>query len=492
MELIWKDLEAVRLIAEAETTLPADGLLPPPDGRTVREVLYCTAEAAVNSIQLDSDRAELEGTLEVRITALDDEGAVFAFESAAGFTHSLNAAGAQQGMRADAEACVTSLQARAAEGGASFAAELKLGVTVYSHAPIRVIAGVSGIGDMELRTRQTSVTVREELGARTLNMREELAEAGVAEVISCSGQVTVRDVSAERDGVTVSGVLTVHALTADGDGRVSGLVRQVPFRERLDISAPMGEVFCTADVRSVGVHALGEEFALLAMEAEIAFTLFAVVKRELVLTADAFSPSMGFDCLYENASLLSRGGRCSMQTQFKETIDLPLGLAELSEPLFASARPIITSIDTENGETIISGVFATSLVYESAGANIYSYTEDIPFSLPLPAECTCNMPKAVCACAVQITGSTERTAQLAYTLQTDVELFDIEEASFVAGLAEKEPPSRVSGLIIAFASEADEFYDIAKRYSVSCESVKKLNPNAKEPLHEGERLLLLV
>mgnify|MGYP002623248432 CR=1 FL=1 len=492
MELVWKDIDPVRLVADASCTVYVEGMLPPPEGRSVREVLDSTAQVEVEEARIEAEKVDITGGITVRIIARDNDGSVFAFESYAGFVHSIDAEGAASGMEARITPNVTSLYTEAAPEGAKLTAEVELAMLLTSSAPMRVISAVNGANDLELKTCALTHTERKRLGSETLRMREELAEASVAQVISCNGLVMVRDITAERDGVSVSGVLTVSAVTADGEGHIGSIMRQVPFREKLGIETDASDIYCTAQLDSVAMHTLGEEFALMTMEAEITFTLYGRTRRELILPTDAFSPTVGFDCLPEEIGILNDMDRITVQTQFKEAITLPESTAEIAAPLFAAARPVVTSVESGKAQSIVNGIFATTLVYESIGGNIYTYTEDVPFSLPIANELGCNMPRVSCKCGVQPTGSADRTVQLAYTVQFDAEMYSVERAEAVVGLAEKEPPQRREGLIVAFASQGDTVFDIAKRYSVPCAEVKKLNPDAKEPFREGESLMMLI
>ena len=49
----------------------------------------------------------------------------------------------------------------------------------------------------------------------------------------------------------------------------------------------------------------------------------------------------------------------------------------------------------------------------------------------------------------------------------------------------------IHGLCVCFASEGDDAFDIAKRFSVPCSTVRQLNPLTEEPYKEGDKLILL-
>lgn len=491
MELVWKEISPVRLIGIITDAASVEGLLPPPEGRSVDELLDFGAEAQIEEITPDENSAELSGTITAKLTAIDESG-IFAFESSAGFTHKTEVPGLTSGMEINASISVKSVKMDIKDEGVQMSAELEISIMLTDKTPIRVIGGLSGTTDLELKTETLEHTECTKLGCETLRMREELAEAGASRIVSCEGQVCVREASADRDGISVGGVLTVKAVTENGSGGLGAFVRQVPFRERLGIASDLCVTECTAELKKLSIHSLGEEFSLLAMEAEIEFTAYSVEKHALVLPVDAFSPSISFDCLYEEINVINSVGFASQQSQIKEAIELPTWAEDISSPLFTGAHAVVTSTEADKDVITISGLFTTTLVYETSDRSIKAFSDDIPFSVQLPNEYGCTIPAVSCKCCAQTVGSTERAVQLVYSAQFDIKAYSINSSKTVVGLAEKEAGQRTHGLVIGFASSGDTVFDIAKRYSVSCSCVERLNPEIKEPFSEGDRLLLLV
>lgn len=493
MELVWKEITPERLVCTSASSVLIEGVLPIPDGKIFASVLCCKAEASVSSVDIEADSAELSGSLNARVFALDSEGGVFAFDSEAEFSHAVEASGAKPGMKAKAKAFVKSINTQQEGSDLVFNAEIEIRLSVIDTSPLRVIDGISGAADLEVRHERFSNIKSVHLGSRTLKMREELTEAGILDVIASEGQVLIRETIPDGDGVSVSGVLTVSAVTSDSTGRIGSIFRQIPFRERLDFTyAQISEMYCTAWLKDVQLHALGEEFSLIAMEAEVAFDFYALERNEYMLPADAFSPTIGFDCLMDKADIIDTQKAVSAQIQVKDSINLPLSIAESALPLFASAQTIITGTEASDNETIVSGIFATSVICRNESGGISAYSDDVPFSLCIPIDPKWDNSFIIGSCSVQIISIYESSVQLNYNVLLEAEPFDIKTVYAVAGLAEKELPARKSGIIIAFASRGDTLFEVAKRYSVPTESIIKLNPQLSEPLSDGEKLLILV
>ncbi len=492
MELIWKELDAERLVERQTVQVRVEGDLPTADGRTPKKVLNLNSRVIIDNAAVDTDKVDIEGQIRILTTALDEEDRAFSFESSAGFTHSVSASGVMPGMTAYVSPCVQSIDAVPSGSGLKLNVSMDMDVRITSAIPIKVTGGVSGIDDLEMKTSLCGHSRKLRIGQDTLRMREELAADAVADVLSAEGHVLVRDVSAEHDGTTVSGVISISAITADGNGHLGQLVRQVPFRERIGVSSTEDDVCCEAKLNSLYLRALGEDLALVSLETEVSFTLYAIKTSELSMPIDAFSPSIGFGCLCDKVDVLNSLGMLSAQTSIKETVPLPDGSADIRTPLFISARPIITEAYASGESITVNGILATTFTYESDSGLIYTFSEDVPFTNDIDGRMGANYADVKASCIASFNGIGERSIHVQYTLLTNADVYRQEEHDIVVGLVEKEPAEKMTGIIVCFASEGDEIFDIAKRYCVSCDSVKQLNPDMNAPFKEGDKLLLFI
>ena len=496
MELIWKELDAERLVGEKSVQVMIAGELPTPDGRSPKEVLAVSARMITEDASADKDRVDVSGRIAVSITAVDEEQKPMFYESSAEFTHSLDMEGVGIGMSAEVEYAIQSITAVPSNAGVSMNANVDLRVLAVSSVPLKVTGGVSGLSDLEMNTVSYESVKRVRLGSDSLRMREELAAENAAQVISSEGQILVRDVSIEQGAATVSGVLTVSAVTVDSSDRISQLVRQVPFRERIALNGFGNEVFCTADLDSIYMRALGEEFALVSMEAEVTFNIYGLVRDTLVLPVDAFSPTIPFKCLSDRVRLLGDLGVSASQTTIKETIPLPDNAAELASCLFVSVRPIVSEALPVTGGTQISGILSTTTVFESTAGRLYTFTEDVPFSVLTESSVCPDLSLVKASCVGFVSGTGERSVQVQYTLLLEICAKKVVEKDLIVGLCEDDAEgarsTELSGIVICFTNEGDSVFDIAKRYSVPSESVRRLNPDINEPFKEGEKLILMM
>lgn len=491
MELIWKEIDAERLTAELTAQIAIKGDLPSPDGRAPQGEPCCAASVLIDAAEAAHGEVRIAGRIPVLVTCFDGDGQAFAYESAASFEKTVEAPGAAPGMTAVASAVIETMKAYASGSGVRLEANAEISVRVYSSVPMKVMGGVSGIDDLELKTESASTGRAVRVGGGVARLREELAADGVTDVISCEGVISVREATSELDGVAVGGVITVTAVYRGADGRTGTLCRQAPFREKISLDRPAAAPYCTAVMRSVYLRSPGEGLGILAMEAEAEFTLWDAQSFDVSLPTDAFSPTVGFDALTERTVFTRAMGRSSRQVSLREELTLPLGASEPGRVLCVNARPIVTDTVLEERTLTVRGVISTQVVYQSTAGRTAAFTEDLPFETETDAPAA-DAVFVSASCAAYGEGFADRTLAVTYTLVLDAEFEARRSVAVLTGLAERERTETAGGVLLCFASEGETAFDVAKRYSVPCAAVRRLNPEAAEPYGEGERLILIV
>ena len=495
MELIWNEINAPRLILRStEQTLP-EGSIPPPEGKTVAELLDHTAEIVLDSCRTEAGRLNIEGRLIVKVLAADENGELFAFTSEAPITHSVPGEGIEPGMGCEVLPKLTLLDLRRApDGRLMLSAAVDLDCAVISAAPLRTLSGVNGVADMEIKTSEPPLVLRKELGSALLRLSDELSCDGADTVIASFVQLSIRDTAFENGGVTVSGVAFVNALCRSADGELVQLNRSLPFRQNVETDGTADEVYASASLKSASVTALGTEFSLVALEAEADIRVFGLRPTAPRLPLDVFSPTMNFSCIKQKTSLLSVLGGANSQHSLRESVTVPDGMPDIFTAAYASCHPVVTDARIAGGELTVDGLLPTRLIYRSAGGTLFTFTEEVPFNLRLAAPAGAQIPLVSMNGSCTITGASGRNAQIAYSLDVHAEFWNPAENELIVGLAESEEIAErpASGLVIYTVSEGETVFDIAKRFRLPTASVRELNPDLGETVSAGDKVLLIV
>lgn len=493
MELQWEELSALRLIYKGGDQAVVEGILPPAEGRRAKEVLDYNAQIHIGSCSVSEGRTDIEGSVRVAITAADDSDAIFAFASTAAFAHSIPTEGAEPGMTAIVTPKLQTVSLKqTGDGQLMLSAIADLDCRVTCASPLRVLKSVSGLDDLEMKRIQLKHTRRIELGGETLRLREEISSDGADVVLNASGQIFIRDTSADGDNAIVNGVLSISALCSNAEGELMQLVRHIPFRESVRLNDSSEQVYAQAELKQLQVRALGTEFSIISVEAEAEFRLFGNQTRDLSIPIDAFSPKLSFECVRDGVCVLNSLGHASLQSSIRENISVPEGMADIFTALHAAARPVITSVNVSNGELTAEGLLFTRLIYKSSAGRLYSFSEDVPFNVRMSAPREATDAQVCASASAAITGGSGRTAQIAFTINTDAEFYYEKLVSAVAGLAECDGGEAASGIMIYIPNDGEDVFDVAKRFRIASSQVLSLNPELQDSNLKDRRVLLFI
>lgn len=498
MELLWNEFGVQRPVYRGMAQVEPEGAVPLPNNiNAVAEIIDYSAAIEVNSCHTELDKVLIQGKIELQIAALDAEENPFAFTSEADFSCAADAEGIEVGMNADALPLLKSLSLRPVNGGQlQFNAVIDLELTVTTASPMKTLAGISGLPDIEMKHSELHTARRVELANETIRLSEEISSDGVEEVLKYNLQLSVRDTNLENGNACISGMLQFNALCRSIDGELIQIVRGIPLRESIPLNGNADEIYALAEIRQANVHSLGTEFSLVAVDADVNFRVFAIRRGEMKLPIDAFSPSLDFSCIRERIRVLNvEGGSCG-QYSIRDNIGVPEGYPDIFTALHASTNPIVTGTVFEGGTMHTEGLLITRFIYRSNDNSLHSFTEDIPFSISMSAPVSTSFSRLRIFAQPSITGGGGRTAQLSFSLDACAEFFNEVCVDAVTGIvengSEREPESSFTGGIIIYnACEGETFFDIGKRFRISVAEVCALNPDAVEPMHSGDKLLLL-
>ncbi len=499
MELLWNEFGVQRPVYRGTAQVELEGAVPLPNNiNAVAELIDYSAAVDVVSCRTEAGQVLVQGGIELQIAALGADEKPFAFTSESDFTCNTQADGIELGMNADALPLLKSLSLRPGSAGQlQFAAVIDLELTVTTAAPMKTLAGISGLADMEMKQQELRTARRVELANETIRLGEEISSDGVDEVLKYDLQLSVRDTSIENGNACISGMLQFNALCRSSDGELMQLTRSIPFRESLALNGSSDEIYALAELRQTDVHSLGTEFSLVAVDADVNFRIFGMRRGSLNLPTDAFSPSLDFTCIREQVRVLNSEGGASGQYSVRDNINVPEGYPDIFTALHASTNPIVTGIVFEDGAMHADGLLMTRFVYRSSDNSLHSFVEDVPFSISMAAPIETSFVRLKLFAQPSITGGGGRTAQIAFSMDACAEFFNEVMVNAVTGIVEnasgiETDSAFADGIIIYNACEGETFFDIAKRFRISSSEVIALNPDAVEPMQNGDRILLVV
>lgn len=492
MELMWNDLDVSRVMGSTVSQALVEGSIPMPEGRSAASVLDSTGQVEVTEVEVQEGKVALGGRVSISLVLQGADG-VFAFSSSANFRHSVAVEGAKSGMRANANAQLQSLDVTPANNALSMNAMVDIACRVDSPAQLKVLRGIRGVEDLEMKEMPLSVSKKREVADENVRLREEIAAPNVDSVLSAKATAQVKEINTNGVNANVEGMLNVSALCANKDGTLSQMVQSFPFSQAVETDASGRVLSGTAKVAAVNVRSIGEDFGILAVDAMLGIELFEKQTANYVLPLDAYSPMLPFHCTHEHARLLSYAGSVNARHLMSETVNVPEGMVEMHRVVYCSARPVVTGSAVNGGKLSVEGLLFCRVVYESDGGTLYAFTEDLPFLADLPVSASDDAETQVEAdCILSQANGAGKSVSLTFSLHFNAELYELSDANVVTGIAEAEAPNVPSGIIVYFAGAGETLFDVAKRFNVGRAKLLELNPACGETLGEGQKLVMLL
>lgn len=485
MELIWKELPGEHMIYSGLAQAAVEGDIPLPEGRFVKEVLSCTGNVALSDTAAKEGAVAVEGTVSVDIICTD--GTVFAFSSHAAFRHVIPVEGVHEGMKAQVQPCLQSLELINENGLLRLNAVADMAVLVTAPGGIKVLSAITGVEDAEQDAKELSLACRTEECAGSLRLREELEAPFASAVLYSEVCAALREVIPSSDGITLEGTLYISALVESRTGALSQLCRAVPFSETVDGSgqSPMwGDVSVGAwDVRA------SEEFGVVIADVRLNYRIYGRTCAKATAAVDIFSPSLPFDCVHSRLRPCSFLGCTDHRHSLTENVMLPEGLPDAQRVIYTAVRPLVTSSGMENDRLMVEGLLFVRILYAGESGSIFAFNEDIPFSVETEAPGATDALVSVKACASASGGG--RSVELSCTILLSACLYQAEDIIAVSGIEECPPKDVPHGLMAYFPSPGDTLYSVAKKYNTSRQNLRRCHKDLPEVLTGNERIVFI-
>lgn len=485
MELIWKELPGEHMIYSGLAQAVVEGEIPVPEGRSAKEVLSCTGSVALTGAQAAEDAVNVEGRVCVDVICTD--GSVFAFSSRAAFRHVIPADGVRPGMDAQVQPSLQTLELANDNGRLRLSAVADMAVQVTAPGGIRVLSSISGVEDGEQDTRELTLSCETREQAGSIRLREELEAPFAARVLYSEVCAGLREVIPSQDGLILEGTVYISALVESRTGVLSQLSRALPFSETVEGSgqAPLwGQVTVEAwDVRA------SEEFGVVIGDVRLDYRILGRTCAKAEAVVDIFSPTMPFECQHTRLRPCSFLGCVEHRHSVTENVMLPEGMPDAQRVIYATVRPLVTSLGMENDRLAVEGLLAVRILYSGESGSIFTFGEDVPFSLEADAPGAAHALASVNTWASASGGG--RSVELSCTILLSARLYAADDIMAVSGIEECAPRETPHGLMAYFPAPGETLYSVARQYNTSRENLRRCNDDLPEVLTGNERIVFI-
>lgn len=509
MEMQWirENMETEQVISAKPTQVSVEAEVALPGGlREEAQVYFADASAAVNGGEMTGSRVTADGRVTFHVLyAQGDLSRVEALEASADFSQALplreeNPQTAALRMQPRAE--VQHVSAKAFNGRLLLRAILSL--TAETALP-RTVSFIQDVSDApQAQKIMQTLTVQRTVGEgenQTL-LREEfpLNEAlQIKNTLYATAQAQVEDILGGADGrATVTGTVTVEAChTSALPGRPLLATRHtMPFEQAVNLSGALGDALTAQSaVRDVAVLSQDGEDGGKIMRAEVQlFTqVSSVADGEMTVLRDVFTTE-GEEVDIRRQQVRYRSGTVheTAAESGKTVLQLPEGSPRVKTALLGFVRPVIAQVQEQRGRLAVEGVLDATVIYLTDDSDVpVSVRREEPFRTVFSVDALPEDRLSLSASQVEANAVTGDRVELKYILRLAVEGARKDAAEVITDAAMTEEKETPRGLMLYYVQPGEELWDIARRYRVPQEELRRMNPGLGETVAAGTPVVVM-
>ncbi len=502
-EILREEIAMCRYLGSSTRQAVVEGEVALPGGlREETVILSAQAMAVLEKTNLQTGRADVDGKVIFHVLYTQgDPTRINTLEAAADFSQTIELAGARPGMTAPVSLTVEHVEAAAQGGRLKLMAILKVFARLFTEEPIRVVSGLRPAPELMQKTETLRTCCTVALGQQDVLIRDEceLSEGlQISDTLYATATASVQEVMGGEERAAISGSveLEVYHLSAMPSRPLVVTRHSIPFEETLPLTGEYGDLL-TADavVKDVAVLSQeGQEEGQRTLRAEVLIGLSArmTCSRDVCLLLDAYTT--GGDLLLPQAQPVSRV-LAQRQVHTAESGKMTLlleGQPPVRTPLTATLRPILTDVSRQGGKLAVEGMMEVCLIYMTDDTPApQSYRTEEPFRISFACDLCQEEALTLQVTGVEVGCITSDRVEVKYILH--LSCFDVAlgQQPLIGDLTREPAPAEPGGILIYFSQTGESVWDIAKRYRVSCDSLRRMNP-ALEGAEEtnGERVIL--
>ena len=322
----------------------------------------------------------------------------------------------------------------------------------------------------------------------------------VEEVLSHRAQAVVTAVQCGVGCIIVDGEVLLSAIMLQSSQR-NGIIKEsktFPFRVEIECEEAMPNMQAAASVkeRSFKIDvAVDKENAVSVITASVILDLEgeAFYTDVVTLATDAFSTEQEVEIVKEKVKHTNLGklSTCAVTVSGRAiTPELSVGASVLA---VGGERVEIVKVDCAEGGATISGVLSATAYFRDGDEKIFTVNLETPFESLVPCAFSCEDVLDICARAyngrakiISLT-ETELEADITFAVYPE-EKTELEIIGEIKPIGEKVKPTAALSVYIATAGE--DMWSLAKRLSVSPETLAQTNSDLTFPLTGDERIVI--
>ena len=475
------------LYARLEEQVPIESAIPLPQGRTVGSVLSVTPQLQLREARVSDAGVRLSGQLQLHLVAETGERVLYCFDAAAEFTHLIPVNGAAEAMQPRIFGQLLKCACHREDDGLRLSAVLDLKVWLLQSREVGAVSTIRGAVGLESREAAVLTRRRSLLGAKAVQIRDELGVEAGTNVLESKGTVRILSSRPTAEGVALEGELFSALVLLDPEGRLKEMTVRTPFSDTVRLEGAPGE----------GANLAGELTGLIArvdgealfLNGDVSVSAYGSAESRTRILSDAYDEGGTFLCHREETMGLMYLGPVVKEDTAEGPLAVPNHMPEVQQVLYSRALPAILRLEPRPEGTLLEGVALVTTVYRCDSGLLHSFTGEIPFSLTLPGPGSLVLPLSAAAFSA-VTGR-GRLLQGRVDLIFAGERYEENRIPYTDDLLSGAGTQQSRGILIYAPDAGETLFDLGKRFGIPQRRLRELNGEVTEPFSGAERILII-
>ncbi|MCL1964141.1 MAG: LysM peptidoglycan-binding domain-containing protein [Firmicutes bacterium] len=499
--VLRESVEIERLASEvAEQTLVEGEVALPGGIREEATVLGCEARLVISSVEPQTDRLAMDGTVVFQVLYRQGDETVRVLEANCSFNHMADMAGVTAQMRPQVVGSIQSATAQPVSGRMRLRGVVDVAARVFSPEQLEVVTGVTGVEGLQTLEQTYALTRHAASGHASALLREEFdlnSQLGVHETLYARATPHVRSVSGGSGRANIEGDVTLEVYHAGAEADVPLVVTQhlFPFEQAVDLQGDAGDdMRARVQVQDVVASSVdtGDGMRVLRTETVLDLEVESFTDVTVESLRDAYTLSgETFTLVAESISCFAGVDSISAMESDKLVMHLPEGAPPISRVLGALLTPTMAGHDQVGGRTVVEGILDAQVMYMPAnGEAMTTVRQEIPFRIAFQGALPAGAAVRLVTEDVQAEGIASDRVELKYRMGLEADAVKARPISLPVGVHRDLSVPERSGLVMVWPQQGETLWDIAKRQRVTTESIARLNPGMEEA-RAGRGVLVL-
>ncbi len=499
-EQIYEEIIPEHFKKAAPNQVAIEALLQPATDVKIAKILTISCESEILSYEALAGEARYNGRANFKVLFVDLDGATNSMDYNADFSDKImdDAIMPSGELMLEANTLDTDTIS-VTQNDIRISAAIEISCKVVVKERLNLIKQT--LDDVYTQTDELEYDVISGKGAETFYISEEFEpKDNIVNILLCEAANITSDVTAGLDCVIYNGMIDLNVIYTTENGLIKNENFTLEYSQ--EINAPGAriedKVVYVIKINSFTMTLMDDlsgSHKLLKGEFKMQAECRTVAITKAVAIIDAFSVSKEIKITGESIDFTKFFGT----KRFDETIE---GSANLGDELpsvdkvicLTSSKVQVANIFNEGNKLTIEGVLHTGIIYWN---NEYETRNSVSVELPYSLTVKCELPEGMLefdgnACIMRISarpkkGEVELSAQVKFCINVyckkvgyyikDIELGEIKI-------------SRESAIAVYITKQGEKLWDVAKALHTTPQNILMNNPNLKEPLPSGERILI--